>query len=73
MTLLNQFTSMLQKNREYRLGGDTEKALERNRLDVKHHGLLSLPSFTLGDVSDDPFNLNRPAFQGIGSVPAGSA
>ena len=31
---------MLQKSRQDRLGGDIEKALERNRLDDKHHGPL---------------------------------
>jgi len=64
---------MLKKNRQNRPGRDAEKALERNYLNIRHHGPLPLPDFTLGEVADKPFNFNKPAFQGFGSVPAGSA
>jgi len=50
---------MFQKNRQNRLGGDAEKALERNLLHVKHNSPLPLLDFTLVEVLDNLFNSNK--------------
>ena len=63
---------MFQKSRQGRLGGYAEKALERNLLDVKHHGPLPLLDFTLVEVLETHSIQIKPAFQGFGSVSGGS-
>jgi hypothetical protein len=63
---------MFQKSRQNRLSRDAEKALERNLLHVEYHDPLPWLDFTLIEVLDNLFNSNKTAFQGFGSVSAGS-
>jgi len=53
--------------------GTLEKALERNLFEVRHDRLLPLLDFTLVTCSVTRTMSIKPAFQGVGSVPGGSA
>ena len=65
--------SMLQKIAMTDSAGTLEKALERDLLNVKHGRPLPLRDFNWGRILRYPYNLNKPAFQGVGSVSGGSA
>ena len=64
---------MLQKNAMADPAETLEKALERNLLNVEHDRPLPLLTSLLVKSSVSHPNPIKPAFQGVGSVPAGSA
>jgi len=53
--------------------GTLAKALERNLLNVTYDRPFPLLGLTLGQALGYPSDSNKPAFQGVGSVPGGSA